>query len=516
MPSYSNPIRLALIVFTLILASGGPTQGLAQESNVPEFTSALLPVDHWSVRAVRRLEALGLTDPGHSWGDMTMTRREAGLILDRAVRLAERERPALLPVVRGYRDRFAEEFPRTMAAVRGEAPSGPQLLDGSSMVRYGDHRGGILVGSGYRNATTWSGPRPLDDESGALGDVSLGAAFFPYLSADVTASAGSDGVEVATGYLMGGWRSAIFWFGRHIPAFGQSEHGGIVLSGANSFDGGGFFLDDPIELPGPLARLGPVRFSTFLSRMDQNRYELPWIWGARGSFQPHPRLTLGANRTVMLGGQGNGAVNLRNITYVIIGKHAGNGSEFDNQVVSFDLRYRPPLGSFPLAVYVEWGLEDSAGAWKDVPGVVAGVEVPAIPGLPAVGFGVERTSFAPSCCGNPIWYRHWSFTDGWADDGVLLGHPLGGHGREWLAYASADLLDSRLRLLTRVFSRDRGDENVYSPTREGESVGGMVRLEFRPMRHAELVVQGTTERGSEGGEGRWRETRAYTGVRILF
>lgn len=516
MQSLSYSIRLILIVLALVLVSGGPTKASAQQTNVPSFPSALLPGDHWSFRAVRRLEALGLTDPGHSWGDMTMTRREAGSILDRAVALAERERPELLPVVRGYRDRFAEEFPGTMAALRGETSSGARFLDGSSTLGYDDHRGGILVGSGYRNATTWSGPRPIGHESGAAGDISLGAALFPYLAADVTAIAGPDDVEVATGYIMGGWRSAIIWFGRHIPAFGQSEHGGIVLSGTNSFDGGGLFLDDPIELPGPLRWLGPVRFSTFLSRMDENRYELPWIWGARGSFQPHPRLTLGANRAVIFGGKGNGAVNVRNITYIVIGKHAGNGSEFDNQVVSFDLRYRPPLESLPLAVYVEWGLEDSAGAWKDVPGVVAGVEVPALPGLPAVGLGVERASFAPSCCGNPIWYRHWSFTDGWADDGVLLGHPLGGHGREWLAYANADLFDSRLRLLTRVFTRDRGEENVYAPTREGESVGGMVRLEFRPMRHAEVVFQGATERGSEGSEGRWRETRAYTGVRILF
>ena len=288
-----------------------------------------------------------------------------------------------------------------------------------------------------------------------------------------------------------------------------------MLSGTNSFDGGGLFLDDPIELPGPLRWLGPVRFSTFLSRMDENRYELPWIWGARGSFQPHPRLTLGANRAVIFGGKGNGAVNVRNITYIVIGKHAGNGSEFDNQVVSFDLRYRPPLESLPLAVYVEWGLGTAPARGRILPGVVAGVEVPALPGLPpsaSASNGVLRAVVLRQ----PIWYRHWSFTDGWADDGVLLGHPLGGHGREWLAYANADLFDSRLRLLTRVFSRDRGDENVYSPTREGESVGGMVRLEFRPMGHAELVVQGTTERGSEGGEGRWRETRAYTGVRILF
>ena len=165
MQSLSYSIRLILIVLALVLVSGGPTKASAQQTNVPSFPSALLPGDHWSFRAVRRLEALGLTDPGHSWGDMTMTRREAGSILDRAVALAERERPELLPVVRGYRDRFAEEFPGTMAALRGETSSGARFLDGSSTLGYDDHRGDP-GGVGVSERNDRSGPRPIGHESG--------------------------------------------------------------------------------------------------------------------------------------------------------------------------------------------------------------------------------------------------------------------------------------------------------------------------------------------------------------
>jgi len=197
---------------------------------------------------------------------------------------------------------------------------------------------------------------------------------------------------------------------------------------------------------------------------------------------------------------------------VMIGKHAGQGSEVDNQIAAVDAWYRVPINVVPLAVYAEWGSEDSAGAWKDVPGIVVGGEIASVPGLPGLSLGIERVSFAPSCCGNPIWYRHWRFLDGWAADGRLLGHPLGGHGTEWRLSLRLDSQDARLRLRGDAFARDRGEENVFAPDRAGESRGGVLHVTLRLASRLELMMYGLHERGKSG----WRESRVETAGRLLL
>ena len=212
----------------------------------------------------------------------------------------------------------------------------------------------------------------------------------------------------------------------------------------------------------------------------------------------------------MLGGQGNTSFSLKNLAYVMIGKHAGEGGEFDNQIVSVDVRYRPPV-PVPVVVYLEWGMEDSAGAWKDVPGWVVGAEFGALPGLPAVSAGLERTSFARSCCGNPAWYPNWAFRGGWADAGRPLGHPLGGHGTEWLAHVAVDLLDARLGVEGRVFLRERREENLFIPDRLVESRGGEFRARLRASPRFDVEVAGRVD----SGDG-WRESGLSSGVRVRF
>ena len=159
---------------------------------------------------------------------------------------------------------------------------------------------------------------------------------------------------------------------------------------------------------------------------------------------------------------------------------------------------------------MEWGFEDSAGAWKNVPGVLLGVAVWDLPGLPGVRLGVERTEFARACCGNPIWYRHMFLLGGWTQDRRPLGHPLGGHGQEWLVHGSGGLLDERLQLRASVAFRDRRSENLYAPDRTGPSQAGRLAATWRQGRwgvDVELASEAATE---------WSETRLRTAARVTF
>jgi hypothetical protein len=289
----------------------------------------------------------------------------------------------------------------------------------------------------------------------------------------------------------------------------------VVLNPTGNFDGGGLFLRDPVRLPSVLRHLGRVGFQTMLARSeDSGNLRDPYFWTARATVMPHRRFTVGVNRAALFGGEGNYPLTLRNVANVIIGAYAvrNQALNFEDQVASVDARWRLP-GPLPVEVYGEWGLEDAAGAWRDVPGIVAGAHLPAVPGVPQLSLAVERASFAPKCCGNPEWYSHrLAFWKGWVQDGEPLGHPLAGEGTEWRVRSDGAFSDARLRLGADLFARDRGAENILAPNREGTSRGGELRLDLSLGSSATLVARGLLERG----ETEWEETDAQVGLRWSF
>lgn len=88
----------------------------------------------------------------------------------------------------------------------------------------------------------------------------------------------------------------------------------------------------------------------------------------------------------------------RDVLYVMIGKHAGKGSAVDDRVLAPAVWYRVSVG----VALREWGFEDSASGWNDVRGIVIGADFASVLGPPRLSAGIERASFAPFPCGNPI------------------------------------------------------------------------------------------------------------------
>src|SRR5690606_19329001 len=145
------------------------------------------------------------------------------------------------------------------------------------------------------------------------------------------------------------------------------------------------------------------------------------------------------------------------------------------------------------------------------PARVIGVELAALPRIPEVALGIERTTFAGGCCGNTIWYRNWSLRGGWADDGRPLGHPLAGHGNEWLAFGRADLFEARMRTGFQFFTRNRGPASLLAPERSGRSHGGRVSVEGRLWERINLFLHGSLEDGAAG----WRESLLRVGGQVV-
>jgi hypothetical protein len=469
----------------------------------PPGVLPLLPAEHWAVRAAARLEAMGLA-PGYLPAQRAVPRSLVARALDQAAESA-RTRRELAAMVKALGDRFADEFPEF-----GRSGGGPLVALGSAAGAAGQVLEGRLEPA-YSLGVERQDPRPLGDDSDAWGFVrpALGIGRVAAVTAEVRQGGGAPRVprwDVIVG--AGAFSLAV---GRETMGYGPAVGGGITLSSTGPMTRVELQTARPVRL----GFLGEASLHTFLSRFDEARQAGdPYFWGMRAALRPHPRLTLGLNRGSIFGGDSAAEATAGNVLRMLVGVLS---ADFENQVVSVDGRWRLPTeGALPLSVYFEWGADDGAGAWWDVPGIVAGAFAPALPGLPQVGVGAEVAYFSAECCGNGPWYTHSLFRGGWVREDVPLGHPLGGEGREVMVYTQADLFDARLRLDGRVFARRRDDEgglgrgNLFFATRRN-STGGAVDAAWRLLPRLELRARYFHERGDG-----WREQQLRADFSYLF
>lgn len=511
------PLAVSLLAVSVLAGVGAARPCAAQDSPPPAGAGAapFLEPDHWALDALLRLDGLGLLDDdGYDPAAGGVTRAEAHRLLEHARQRADRTAPqahALLAAY--YSDRFLGEFPAAAQAAREDAADW--------------QTGRLRAGGGWSDrrrelATTVGTPRQIDTpaemvrgESGPAGTLDLSGYWTDALAVRGVLRADPGGARLEETYI--GWAPGPVdvWVGRRRLRTSYEESA-ILSSGESAVSGAGV-RSEPFELPWLLGGLGRVRLSTSLGRLDHvEPYSAPWLWLFRASVRPHPRFTLGLNRAAMaVGVDGGLADRLRQVAYIAIGKHGATNEENwrDNQMASVDVRYRPPVESvLPLTFYLEWGLDDSAGSWRSVPGIVGGVTVAAVPGAPWLGVGLERSHFAERCCGNIWWYRHTGFLGGWTDARRPLGHPLGGHGDEWALRLDGVFLGGRLVVDGAVHARERREENLYAPTFRGGSVGGSMDASLRLRRHLELVAGGAYEESETG----WSAFAGGIGAAVLF
>jgi hypothetical protein len=196
----------------------------------------------------------------------------------------------------------------------------------------------------------------------------------------------------------------------------------------------------------------------------------------RLSFAPSDRISFGINRAALFGGDGNEPVTLGRVLLVAFGitDSRGKDSDFENQVASLDVVWNAGRS---VLLWAEYGFDDAGTSFILVPGLTVGALWSSPSWAPALSVGGSVTGIASSCCGHPAWYLHGALSDGWADRGVPLGHPLGGNGLEAGLDVGFDPIEQPLLARGRLFIRDRGRENLYSPERHGRTVGFEVWLQ---------------------------------------
>lgn len=520
-------VAAAAIVVAVHIAS--PAYG--QEAP-GRLATPFVPASHWSIDAVRKLDALGAAPRGFDPGVRALRIGEAVWVFEAA---ATADDAGTARLARAYLERIDEEFGSWVATIdwtqsqSSSQPSaasdevdssdddqstgrpGPVIGTGSVRAGYVRDEGTLLAGVGYDPAD-WQAPAPAARVDAARAGAFITAGLPRFLAAAATPFVRGDRTELGETHAVAQLGKIGLWGGRRAFGYGVGAGGGVVLSDRVMLDGAGIFITEPVRLPGFLRGLGSIRAEMMLSRLDNGDVITePWFWVSRISLQPHPRLVLGLNRGAIFGGNGNSPVTFENLLLTFVGVHAGDDrGEFANQVVSLDARYRPPVG-IPLVVWLEWGMEDSAGAWHRSPAILTGVELAAVPGVEAVSVGLEHASFAAQNRKNPIWYRNLWMRGGWTHERRPLGHPLAGHGTEWRAYASVDAFAARLRVRGDIRLRDRGDENLYAPARTGTSTAAELRGEWRAARWLDLALTGEVERAAD-----WRASSWSANARVLF
>lgn len=496
---------LGLLLAGLAPVLAGRTLAAQEPAPAPVVRSvaaspSLSPGD-WAWDALRRLAGLGLA-PWPDRAEGFAMRSEVARAFAEAARRAASDRPELAPLARGYLDRFLAEYDLPQPDSSDDAARAHWRDLAPRLIRAGYARrtGLVLAGVGY-DTTDWTGAQPVPDTSTALLSARWESTPDRHLAMEIEPELRSGGLQLRGAQAVVLLGPIGIWGGRHTARFSPAAGGGIVLSGDVVQDGAGAFVPGSFRFPWLFRGMGPIRMQVFFSHVrGGDRIRNPWFGAFRGSMTPHPRLTIALNRGVMFGGAGNLPITAKNLLWTAAGARVDKVGVFANEVLSVDVQYRPPLGPLPVSTYLEWGMDDGSGAWHHVPAYTAGAELAAVPGLPQLALGAERTSFAPSCCSNTMWYRNFALRNGWADDGVPVGHPLAGEGWQWLGFAALDLLDARVQLRGAAFARNRGDENLLAPQRVGRSWGGGGGAVVRLGPRLQLDGRGEFERGDAG----WR------------
>lgn len=461
--------------------AGDPSGRQHHDTAVDRGATPWLPAEHWTRSVLMRLHALGTADVDPVPWLRTQAEAEAVLRDGHAARLAS-ERAAAVPGSRVHMEGAVLFFTRHDA----------------------------LRPAGYTLDREWTGPQDVRDA--ASGGVRLRAAAVPRswiaLTTELVAAERSAVVRHATATMALGRIEA--WAGRRAIGYRPGAAGGLVLSGIARFDGAGVRLARPMRVP----LVGALSAEAFAGPLDSNGHVArPWLLGMRLHARPHPRIDAGATRAAVFGSMGDSRVGISELAQVVVGANL-DGDFADDQVASFDARWRPPLGAVAVELYGEWGMHDiDAEVLIDVPAFTIGARLPRLVRLPggSAGLGLEHTQISGSCCGNPPWYHHFELADGWATDGRLLGHPLGGQGREWRVTLDADGADGTVVLQAAVALRRRGTENLFAPARQGRAalyeIGADVHLADRVGADIRLLA----ERGSG-----WSEVHSAAAVRWRF
>ena len=219
------------------------------------------------------------------------------------------------------------------------------------------------------------------------------------------------------GYLRLAIKSVYFDIGKESLWWGQGTHGGLFLTNnAEPLPMLRLFNPMPTLLPSIFRYLGPFQFDIFFSQLEEDRViAKPYFQGTRIVFNPHSILEVGLTRTIIMGGEGRPGITPSRFFDIWFRENKEGADELSNSIAGIDFRMTFPSAQF----YGEVGGEDEAGGYPSKGAFLAGIY------LPKNNLRIEYADIS-----NPAWYVHSTYQSGYTYKGRILGHHVGGGGKD--------------------------------------------------------------------------------------
>jgi membrane-associated phospholipid phosphatase len=232
-------------------------------------------------------------------------------------------------------------------------------------------------------------------------------------------------------------------FGKQSLNWGPGPGGSALLSdNAVPMDMLRFSPVQPINLPGFLHFLGPVRIDTFVGRLKDISFPpRPWIFGQKISFKPFKDFEWSYGRTTILGGIGR-PLNTREILDAYFGQVDITNSVPGDSRTSVDWTWRIPHVHDYLVFYGELEDDDDSIPLQNLtkPILRPGIYITHLPGLPKMDLDFEWTnSESPGTQHKNGQENYWNtnYRDGYRNGGDLMGNTVGRMGNSlqfWTTY----------------------------------------------------------------------------------
>ena len=414
----------------------------ADRTNVPLRNWGAFAINReWTYDAVERLVLAGLTDRA-VLNTKPMSRLEMALLIAQAIEKIEAGREG------AYNDREAleetlwsliEEFQPELAelkvapALRMGKPHGFFFLKPVDQVQireaFADRDLALENNQGelYRK-----GPnvRWAFRSRAQIGD-SLSFSLHPEALLDEEAIQG----RLVEGSIKLTFKNIELLVGRDSLWWGPGFHGAVLFSNnARPLELIKLSSAEPFLFPGFLKSLGPTKVTFFLARLEEDRdFPHAKLAGLRLNFAPFPSLEMGFSRAIQFGGRGRPSPTVGDIPASFIGQE-GSGirgpqdPRDNNQLFSYDVTLRLsrvdrllPIAK-DLQLYFENGSDDKTGLSKS--GLLFGLFIPNLLYSPGTDLRLEYATL------NRTWYQHAIYTSGFTFKGRILGHHIGGDGRD--------------------------------------------------------------------------------------
>jgi hypothetical protein len=405
--------------------------------------SIFIPVEDETYYLLCRLEAVGVIESG-----ILMTRPMSHKEMVRLIREAEKNSKNKSPFIQSLVESLKEKFKDEMEDLKFIKPlESPYFEYG-----YSDSKDLTL---NYNN-NGYIFDKGSNIRAGLVSKAEFGWLSF-YFNPEVRYSENETVLKLKRGYGVIQVLGLDLLIGKDSQWWGPGYHGGLLLTNnAEPMTMIKLTNSQPLLLPWILRYIGPLKFITFVTRLEKNREGIPepYLWGMRLNFKPLPYFEFGASRTILLGGKGR-SEDLRTWWKAFIGKTEDESTSMSgDQKAGYDLKLTLPFKFQPVQVYLEAAGEDNADT-SIIPthwAYVTGLYLPGILGFERIDLKVEYGSTKNK------WYRHYLYGH-YQYKGMIIGHHMGRDSTDTFAEISY-LFPERNGKLSIFYDREK--HRLYS------------------------------------------------------